>query len=364
MMFEAILSKTYYGNTVAQWGVALLIVLGAVVVGKILYWICKNIISKLTSKTETKLDDIILDMIEEPVVLAVTIGGAWYGLNSLKLSEKADAWISSAFQALIVLSVAWLVARLLDSLFKHYLVPLADRSENDLDDQLLPILSKGTKVAVWSLGIIVALNNAGYNVGAILAGLGIGGLALAMAAKDTVANIFGGFTIFTDRPFVLNERVKVAGFDGMIKEIGVRSTRLQTLDGTIVTIPNSKFTDMPVENVSREPSRKVLLNLGLTYDTTPEGIEKAMTLLKEIASANDNLEEKVIVSFNQFGDFAMNLLFIYYIKKGADIPQTQTEMNLKILNAFNEAGLEFAFPTQTLYAKLEPPGIEAQAPSS
>ncbi|MFC1639934.1 mechanosensitive ion channel family protein [Gemmatimonadota bacterium] len=218
---------------------------------------------------------------------------------------------------------------------------------------MLPIVRKGTKIVVWTIALIVALNNAGYDVGAVLAGLGIGGLALAMAAKDTVSNIFGGFTIFTDRPFTINERVKVAGFDGTVKEIGIRSTRLQTLAGTMVTIPNSTFADSPVENVSLEPSRKVTTNLGLTYDTSPEKMEKAIELLQTIGAEHEALDEKVLTSFNAFGDFAMNILFIYYILPGNDILQTQTDINLRILKEFTAEGLDFAFPTQTILASVE-----------
>jgi MscS family membrane protein len=172
-----------------------------------------------------------------------------------------------------------------------------------------------------------------------------------MAAKDTVSNIFGGFTIFSDRPFKLNDRVKVSGFDGTVTDIGVRSTRLKTLEGRVVTIPNSTFSDTAVENVSLEPSRKVVSNIGLTYDTTPEQMRQAMELLKTIAASNDGAEENVLVAFNAFGDSAMNIIFIYYIKKSADILETQTEMNMKILEEFTRAGLDFAFPTQTLYTK-------------
>jgi MscS family membrane protein len=134
-----------------------------------------------------------------------------------------------------------------------------------------------------------------------------------------------------------------------VKEVGVRSTRLQTLEGRIVTIPNSKFAGSSVENITREPSRKIVLNLGLTYDTTPEKMQQAMELLKQIGDNNSNTEDKVIISFNGFGDFAMNIMFIYYIRPEADIPNTQTEINMEILRKFNENGLEFAFPTQTIY---------------
>ena len=346
-----IFSETYYGNSLGSWFVTLAIIVTSVFVAKLLYWISGNVVRRIVGRTETRLDDIIVDMIEEPVVFALAAAGIWYGLSYLTLPAAADRWIGNVFQVLIVLSIGWLITRLLDSLYREYIVPLTEKTETDLDDQLLPVLRKGTKIIVWGLTIVIALNNAGYDVGALLAGLGIGGLALAMAAKDTVSNIFGGFTIFTDRPFTIRDRVKIAGYDGTIQEIGIRSTRLQTLDGRTVTIPNSKFADSPVENVSSEPSRKVTLNLGLTYDTTPEKMAEATDVLRKIIADTPDTEEKVITGFNAFGDFAMNILLIYYISKGGDIVGTQNSVNMEILRQFNAKGLEFAFPTQTLYTK-------------
>lgn len=348
---QEFLGEAYYGNTIQQWLIAFGLVVAAAILGKIVYWLFKNILRRVTAKSKTRLDDIILDMIEEPIVVVVTVFGFWYAINGLVLSEKVLGFLDKAKTAAIVLAITWLFARLVDSLIREYLVPLADKSDTDLDDQLLPIFRKGAKLTIWSVGIVVACQNAGYDIGAVLAGLGIGGLALAMAAKDTVSNIFGGFTIFTDRPFGLNERVRVGSYDGNIREIGLRSTRLQTLAGTMVSIPNSKFADSPVENVSAEPSRKVSLGLGLTYDTTPEQMQAAMDYLRQITAAHDSLEEKVIVGFNAFGDFAMNIALIYYIKKGEDIMGTQTDINMAILSKFNQEGLEFAFPTQTIYTQ-------------
>jgi MscS family membrane protein len=342
------LAKTFYGNTFNEWLIALAIIAVAAVGGKILYWFFSTVVRKLTAKTETRLDDIVVNMIEEPIVLAVVFFGTWIGLQRLTFSEAADLRIGQAVQGAVVLAVTWMFVRLIDALIEEYLVPLAEKSENDLDDQLLPILRRSLKMVAWTLGIIVALNNAGFDVAALIAGLGIGGLALAMAAKDTVSNVFGGFTIFTDRPFSLGDRVRIKGFDGSIVEIGLRSTRLRTLAGTLVTIPNATFAETAVENVSAEPQRKIVLNLGLTYDTQPKQMNEAMATLHAIAKANQDLEEKVSIGFNGFGDFAMNLLFIYYISKGSDILGTQTAINLEILTRFNDQGLEFAFPTQTI----------------
>ncbi|MCU7797531.1 MAG: mechanosensitive ion channel family protein [Candidatus Thiodiazotropha sp. (ex Myrtea spinifera)] len=344
-----LLEQTYYGNTLQTWLIALGIIVLSALLGKVVYWVFSRIVRGVTSRTKSKLDDIIVDMVEEPVVFLLITFGIWFGLSQLTLPEILEVSIGNAYHVIFALLIGWMLSRLFDAIYQEYLVPWASKTENDLDDQLLPVLSKGVKMIIWAMAVIIGLNNAGYNVGALIAGLGIGGLALAMAAKDTVSNIFGGFTIFSDQPFKINDRVKVAGYDGTVSEIGVRSTRLRTLEGREVTIPNAKFADAPVENVTREPSRKVVLNLGLTYDTTSEQMQQALDLLREIHEDNPGAEDKVSLGFNGFGDFSLNILFIYYIRKGADILSVQTEMNMAILRAFNEKGLEFAFPTQTIY---------------
>lgn len=343
------LEKTFYHNTIQQWGISFLIILAAIILAKAVYWLFGSIIKKATEKTKTKLDDILVDMVEEPVVFGITILGIFLGMERLSFPHGIDSFLDKIYQVLIAVNITWLIARTIDALIKEYVAPMVQKSEGDLDDQLLPIIRKGLRFIIWALGIIVALNNAGYNVGALIAGLGIGGLAFAMAAKDTVSNFFGGITVFADKPFKLGDRIKIDGFDGTVTEIGIRSTRLKTLEGRIVTIPNAKWTDSYIENVTVEPSRKVVLNLGLTYDTTPENMQLAIDILKDINDNNTSTEEGASISFNAFGDFSLGIFFAYYIKRGEDILQTQTDMNLAILSRFNEKNLEFAFPTQTLY---------------
>jgi len=344
-----LLQETYYSNTLLAWLTSLGIILLSIMLGKVVYWIFSRVVRAFTSRTQSRLDDIIVDMIEEPVVFTIIVTGIWFGLTILVLPEMAASAISHSYSIILALLIGWMAVRLFDAVYQEYLIPWTASTENDLDDQLMPILHKGVKMTIWVLAVIIGLNNAGYNVGALIAGLGIGGLALAMAAKDTVSNVFGGVTIFTDKPFRLKDRIVVSGYDGTVEEIGVRSTRLKTLAGRMVTIPNAKFADAPVENISVEPSRKIVLDLGMTYDTTPDQMQDAMDSLKAIADTNDSTEEKTVIAFNGFGDFALNIMFVYYIRKGADIAGTQTQMNMAILRQFNEKGLEFAFPTQTLY---------------
>lgn len=341
--------KEFYYNTIGDWAISLAIIVGTVVAAKILYWIIGSIVKRITAKTKTKLDDIMVDMLEEPIVLIATIAGVWFAVARLSFPEPIQKWIDTVYWVMIAITITWFIARLVDALIKEYIVPLTQKTEGDLDDQIIPIVRKAIRAAIWIIGIIIALNNAGYNVGALLAGLGIGGLAFALAAKDTVANFFGGVTIFTDKPFKINDRVKIGGFDGIITEIGIRCTRLKTFENRIVTIPNSKFTDGMVENVSVEPHRKVVLKLGVIYDTTAEKLKTGMKALQAIVDNHASLEENSVISFNEFGDFALGILFIYYIKKGEDIMGTQTEVNVKIKEDFEKIGLEMAFPTQTVY---------------
>lgn len=347
--FTSMLTKTYYGNDVLAWLISLGIIAGTYIGAKLLYWISANVIKVATRKTKTKFDDIIVDSLQAPIVFAVTLIGFFIGLRRLTFTESVGVFVNNSFQILFVIAAAWALTRLLDAFFKEFLAPKVKESKTDLDDHMLPVIRKTTKVIIWAFAIVIGLNNAGYDVTALIAGLGIGGLAFAFAAKDSLENLFGGITIFTDKPFKTNDRVKIDGYDGFIREIGIRSTRIETLEGRIITIPNSKFANSAVENVSLEPSRKVLMNLGLTYNTSPAKMELAKKILKNIVEKDELTEEKVLISFTEFGDSALNILFIYYIKKGEDILEVKDRINILILEKFNRARLDFAFPSMSIY---------------
>ncbi len=345
-------SQTFYGNTVENWFYSLLFMLGGFIFAKVIYWFFKNIVKTLTSKTKTKLDDVLLEVIEKPVVFGIILGGIWYGLMRLSFTPGIDKMLSHAFTFTAILNLTWLIVRAVDAIFSEIIVPITEKTENTFDDQIVPVLRKGVKGILWIVGVIVGLDNAGFDIMALIAGLGIGGLALALAAQDTVKNIFGGVMVFIDKPFQIGDRVIIGGHDGFVIEVGIRSTRIKTLQNRIITIPNSKFSESSIENISAEPSRKVTLNLGLTYETSPDKMDLAMKILGQIVDANhDALEPDRIISFNNWGDFNLGIIFIFYIKKGADILGVQSKVNLEILRRFNENGLSFAYPTQTIYKK-------------
>ncbi len=338
-------------NTILSVIVSVIILVGAIFLGKLLYWAIGRFVKTLAAKTKTGLDDILVDKLEEPVVYGIVILGFYWGFQRLHFTDNVDSFFANIFMIIFILNITWLVVRVIDSLIEEYIVPIVEKSDSDLDDQLLPVLRKTVKAVLWTLGIIIALSNSGFDVAALIAGLGIGGLALALAAQDTVKNVFGGIMVFIDKPFKIKERIKVNGMDGFVEEIGVRSTRMRTLEGRVITIPNGQFADHAVENVSLEPTRKVNITLGLTYDTTPDQMEEAMNILKDIIVGNPLVEDDVLISFNSWGDFAMGIQVIYFITETENIFSAQSEINLEILKRFNAAGLEFAYPTQMVYKK-------------
>lgn len=338
------LAQTYYGNTIQAWLISTLIIIFSTHLARIGYWFLVSAIKKLTAKTETHLDDILVTTLERPLYMSLVTLGLWFGFSLLVLPERLDRFIQGVVDFVVTMMVALFLVRMLDAIIKEYVKPMTAHSDGALGDQMLPLLQKGSKILIWGLAIILSLKHAGYDVGALLAGLGIGGIALAMASKDTIANIFGGFTILVDRPFQLNDRIKIVGFDGTVREIGVRSTRLQTPEGRVVTIPNSKFAESPVENISAEPARKITLELGLAYTTTAQQMEEAVSILRAIAERNSDIEKDSSVFFSNFSASALNITFTYYICKAANIPETQNYINVTILKRFSEAKLQFALP--------------------
>ena len=346
-----VLHQEFYGNSILNWAIAVGILILSFVVVKMLYWIFSNVIRRLTSKTKTNLDDVLIDKLEKPLTYLVLILGYWISIHYLVFKEEVELVLENAAYFLLVIDVTAILSRIVDALITEIIMPISEKSDSSFDNQLIPVIQKGVRSIIWILGIIIGLDNIGFDITAMIAGLGIGGLALALAAQDSVKNIFAGIMIFLDKPFRIKDRIQVDGFDGIVEEVGLRSTRLRTLEGRIVTIPNSRFTDNSVTNVTSQPTLKVKLNLGLTYDTDEVQMQKAIDILEDIVKNQEAITDDYAAGFNGFGDFSLNILFIYYVKPDSHWLDTQTLVNKEILRRFNKEGLEFAFPTQTILKK-------------
>lgn len=354
------MNQVFYNNTLHEWLISLAIILGAMVLNKGIVLLNKHVIQKLTTKTNNRLDDILFKMLEAPVLLGITLFAIWIAARRLELGTHAEEMIAKSFKVLTIVNITWFVARLVNALIEEYLVPKVEQNETKhIDNHLMSIIRRTILVVIWALGIVTALGNAGYDVATLIGGLGLGGLAFALAAQDTIKNIFGGFTIFSDRPFRIGDRIRVDGFDGMVEEIGIRSTRIRTLERRLVTIPNYKIVEASVENISNEPMRRVVAKLSLTYQTSPEKMNEALLILKDMPKRVKTVDSKeVVAAFTDFTDFALVITYIYFIKKNADVMETPSLVNTEILISFNKAGIQFAFPTQTIYIANQSEAVE------
>lgn len=341
---EGLFDWTLLGIDVERWIAAFAFVVGGFAAGKLSAAISAHFLKRIAARTRNRVDDIVLAVVEKPLAFVIFVVGLGLGVGRLGLQGEAAKWLGRIVAVLTTLAGAWVLDRGTDAIIREYLEPIVAKSKSKLDDQFLPIVRKGARVVIWALAALVALTNAGYDVGALLAGLGIGGVAVALAAKDTLSNLFGSVAVFVDRSFAIGDRIKVAGFDGTVKEIGLRTSRLLTLDNREVTIPNSTFATSAIENVSSEPQTKVAQTIELSPEIGYEGAQKAIALLKEAAAAQPGLGEGTIAALGGFGIYSLKVTFIVFIKKDADYFGTLNAVNLEVIRRFSEAGIELARP--------------------
>jgi MscS family membrane protein len=353
---ETMLSRTFYGNTVLQWMMAFLVIVGALVLGRAIYWLIGRTVKRMASKTRTQLDDILVDMLEEPIVLAVVIAGIWHGVSVLEMPEEIREDIAKGVWALLILNGAWLITRVFGALIKEYMLPFARKTESDLDDHLVPIIGKGVSISVWVIALIMALDTAGVDVVSLLAGLGIGGLAFALAAQQSVGNFFGSLAIFFDKPFRVGDRIQVRGHDGVVEAVGLRTTRIRTrYEGRIVTIPNLAVAEAEVVNVDTEKGRQIFAVYRLTPDMDDQQIQLAMDLLKSIAQSDPDTQDKVVTGFFAITEYSRDIMLLYWIKPEASNLKTRTRINLEIVRQFKQHDIQLvkANPVHTKWDKVD-----------
>ena len=342
------LEQEIWGNTVENWAISIFIIVGAFILVKLLSLLGKKVIKPFTNSTTNRVDDIIYYSLESPIKFAVILLGIWIAIHRLVYPDSFVKVVDNAYRILIILDITWIFARLFSGLLQIYWGYKSDGKTNTM----MPVIKRTILVVVWIIGLVMALSNVGVNISALLGTLGIGGIAFALAAQDTVKNIFGAFTIFTDKPFSIGDTINVNGSEGTVVDVGVRSTKILGYDKRITTLPNYKITDTSIVNISSEPMRRVTVKLGLTYDTTPEKMKEALDILRNIPQRMENVSNNpsdITAVFTDYTDSALIITYYYYIKKQGDILKVTSDMNLEILTSFNKAGLDFAFPTQTLY---------------
>ena len=282
----------------------------------------------------------------------------WHAvLDILELPNKTDKYLYlgiQVFQTYLIIRIAYKLADAVGA----YLQIAADKTETSLDNQLVPLARKSLKILVILLGGLIALQSFGFNVVSLLAGLGLGGLALALAAQDTAANVFGSITIFLDKPFQVGDLIKVTDTEGIVEDIGFRSTRIRTAYNSLITIPNSIMAKEKIDNLGVRPSRRIRHIIGITYDTPQDRLSDFIdTIRYALHQHNYILKEDIRVYFNNMGDFNLQILVQFFIPPGTpqEELQVQQEVLVEIMKIAEKLDISFAFPTQTIHVDTGKP---------
>jgi MscS family membrane protein len=348
-----------FNNSLKNWFISLVIILLFIGIGRLFSSLVIGIIKKIAKRTKTMLDDILINVLEKPLIFALFIAGFAFAVSFLDFGINGSKRIANIVEILIVLNIIWILVRLVDAMVEHYLMPLVQKSESKIDDQIMPFARKFVKVSIIIIGLIFLIAHLGYDVTSLIAGLGIGGLAFALAAQPLLSNLFGGLSIIADKPFQLGDRIKVdQKYEGYVKEIGMRSTRIKTPNDTVLTIPNSIIAATVVENLSsvQEHSIRIVFNLGIAYETSNAKVKETIDIVKKILYSQESIvkdkpELAPFVSFNEFRDSSLNINIGYSVNNSSKLSATRNAVNLAIKEQFEKAGIQFAYPTQTVHVK-------------
>lgn len=280
-----------------------------------------------------------------------------WGLADLQLRESLASPLRFASTCLMSVAGVVIASRVVD-IGAHLFAQHAARSETRMDDQLVPLLNKALHVVLWLIGAVVVAENVGVDVGGLLTGLGIGGLAVALAAKDTLENLFGSLTIFSDRPFQLGDWIVVnSSTEGVVEEVGFRSTRIRTFYGSLVSVPNGKLATATIDNMGHRRFRRVRTTLDLTYDTPRESLSAFVRAIDDYLAGDAAVAQSTrLVRFEGFGPSSLQVMVYYFL----DVPDWAAELRererhfLEFLRLAEAGGVRFAFPSTSVYVEQLP----------
>jgi MscS family membrane protein len=349
------------GYPLWQYAASLLWIFGAFLVAALVDILIKRALMKLAARSKTDFDDKLIAVIHKPIKLIVFLLMLQLGVQAFDWVDWAEKLMSGLFAVAIAGCVTYLVLQLVDVLV-GYVHQKFFPGDAELSKLLMPILGKSIKVFIIVIAALTTAQYLGLPITSVIAGLGIGGIAIALAAQNTLSNVFGTVTILADRPFRVGDRVKVDSHEGFIETIGLRSTRLRTLEGHLTVIPNKIMADSAIVNISARPNIRHLMTLNITYGTSAEKMKLAVETLREIYK-NHPLTHDAIVYWRDFGSHSLDILVVYWCKTTdfKEFLKSNEEINMEIKRRFEAAGIEFAFPTQTIH--LESSGLPTAAQS-
>lgn len=347
-----LLKHEFLGNEVWRFASVFAAVLAGLVVGRLVRHVMEKAGDRFKRGEQRLLFGLVLNCLAKPMSLLCLVIAVQIGFAALVMTERVAGLAEKVISVLTALTIGYAIYRFVD-IIDHYLVRWAEKTESKIDDMLVPLVRKSLRITIVVIVAVFIVESVHGNVATLLAGLGVGGLALALAAQDSIKNFFGSLMILLDKPFQVGDRVVIGGHDGPVEEVGFRSTRIRTLEGHLVTIPNNQVANEVVQNIAKRPSIRRLSNITITYDTPPEKVRRAVEIIREILDNHDGMDPEFPprIFFNDFNDWSLNIIMIYWYHPPEywEFFAFSEKVNMQILERFNAEGIEFAFPTHTVY---------------
>ncbi|WP_162342135.1 mechanosensitive ion channel family protein [Cyclobacterium salsum] len=351
-MIQEYLSHEYWNNTIQDYLLALGFILLGMGIVKIFKKAMLQRLKKLTERTDNSLDDFLFDIIERYVLPAIYISIVFWGIRTLSLSPFLENSLSTAHSIILTYYGVKIIANLIIMLIRSYVKRQEGGEEKVKQIGGIILL---VNVLIWAVGILFFFDNIGWDVTTIITGLGIGGIAVALAAQNILGDLFNYFVIFFDRPIEIGDFVVVDDKNGIVDKIGIKTTRIKTLSGEELVVANSDLTSSRIHNYKKMQRRRILFGVGVTYETPLKALKKIPEMLKEIVE-NQSPVTFDRAHFKAFGNSSLDFEVVYYIEvadynKYMDIQQ---QINFAIVEQFDAMGIDIAFPTRTLYVRNEP----------
>jgi small-conductance mechanosensitive channel len=346
------MNETLLGNPVDKWLLALGILVGTLAIIWLLMRVVRRQLLKLSQKTTTILDDLVVAVLASTKKILLVFVAAWAAIQVLQV----PAWVGSTAQILAIVALLLQIGLWANKMLTEW-VAIQRRRKADEEEAVtwLSGLEWAGKMVIWTLVLLIGLENLGIDVTGLVTGLGIGGIAVALAVQNILGDLFSSFSIFFDKPFVIGDFLAVDSFLGSVESIGLKTTRLRSISGEQLVFSNSDLLQSRIRNYGRMEERRAIFSIGVTYDTVPEKVERIPNILREIIEARGNTRFDRS-HFKEFGDFALLFETVYYmlVPDYAAYMETQQAINLEILRRFQDEGIEFAYPTQTLLLESLP----------
>ncbi len=344
---------TVWGNTGTDYLYALLIFIVVIIILKFFQAIVLMNLKKLSKKTQTDVDDLIVGVLDKIHALFYIVIGVYVGTLHLSLSEAVNKVIQVIFMVVVVYEIIRAAERLLVYALARYIKHRSaqdGKQDDDFNQSVVKTLQVVIKIVLWSIGILMILSNIGINITSLVASLGIGGIAIALAVQNILSDAFSSFSIYFDKPFQVGDFITLGNDMGTVERIGLKSTRIRTLQGEELVVSNQELTSARIQNFKKMEKRRVAFNVGIVYGTSKEKLRKIPEVVKQIIDEADGAEFDRC-HFKSYGDSSLNYEIVYYVttsdyNKYMDINQ---EINLAIFDKFAASKIEFAYPTQTVF---------------